>query len=109
LIGKLHVNDEGPLPQLVRVQSIKMPAANGWAEEVGLPSSLRKARRCWRKKKKRNSLCFGEWESHHPCEISGGVAIPVFPIDPWVADGRLETAKLRANLGYWARRRWLGN
>ena len=33
LIGNLHVNPEGPLPQLVLDQSIKMLAANGWVAE----------------------------------------------------------------------------
>jgi hypothetical protein len=39
------VNAEGPVPQLVLDQSIKMLAANGWEEEVGFPGSHSQARR----------------------------------------------------------------
>ena len=41
LIRNLYVNTEGPVSQLVLDRSIKMLAANGWAEEVGLPGSHR--------------------------------------------------------------------
>ena len=50
LIGNLPVNTEGPVPQLVLDQSIKMLVANGWVEEAGLPGSHRQARRCRRGK-----------------------------------------------------------
>jgi hypothetical protein len=50
LIGSLHLNTEGPVPQLVLDQSIKMLSTNGWAEEVGLPGSCRQARRQQRRK-----------------------------------------------------------
>jgi hypothetical protein len=40
LIGDLHVNLEGPVPQLVLDRSVKMLAANGWVEEAELPVSL---------------------------------------------------------------------
>ena len=46
MIGNLVVNTDGPVPQLLVLdQSIKMPAANGWAEEAGLPGSCRQAKR----------------------------------------------------------------
>jgi hypothetical protein len=50
LIGNLPVNTEGPVPQLVLDQSIKMLVANGWVEEAGLPGSHRQDRRCRRGK-----------------------------------------------------------
>lgn len=40
LIGNLHVNAKGPVPQLVLDGSIKIPVASGWVEGVGLPSFL---------------------------------------------------------------------
>lgn len=39
LIGNLRVNTVGTVPQLVLKRSIKMIAANGLAEEAGLPGS----------------------------------------------------------------------
>ena len=39
VIGNLRVKAEGPVPQLVLDQSIKISAANGWVEEAGLPGS----------------------------------------------------------------------
>jgi hypothetical protein len=35
------MNDEGPVPQLVLDQLIKILEANGWEEEAGLPISLK--------------------------------------------------------------------
>ena len=45
MVRNLCVNAEGPVPQLVLDQSIKMLAANGWEEEVGFPGSHSQARR----------------------------------------------------------------
>lgn len=41
MIRNLLVNPEGPVPQLVLEQSITMPTANGWEEELRLLGSLR--------------------------------------------------------------------
>lgn len=92
LIGNLSVNAEDSVPQLVLDQSIKMPAANGWAGKAGLPGSCRQAKRS--RRRKRNSSGFGGRESHQPCEISGGVAIGQFPRQDLIS-----TTKLQANLG----------
>lgn len=47
LIGNLCVNAKGHVPQLVLDGSIKLPAANGWLEEVGLPVSCRQDKLYW--------------------------------------------------------------
>jgi hypothetical protein len=79
-------------------RSIKMPLANGWTEEAGLPSSRRQAKRF--RKKKEDSLCFRGRESHQPCEISGGVVIGCFPNWAWGSRWEIRnTTKLRADLG----------
>ena len=48
LIGNLHVQTlKAPYPQLVFDQSIKMPAANGWAEEDGVGPLELHGLGCW--------------------------------------------------------------
>mgnify|MGYP007131651283 CR=1 FL=1 len=65
LIGNLHVNTEGPVPQLV-LDGSKMLAASGWAE-AGLPGSCRQVRRI--KERKKLTMFQRERERHQPCEI----------------------------------------
>jgi hypothetical protein len=45
LIRNPHVNPEGPIPQLVLDQPIKILVAKGWSEEAALPVSHRQASR----------------------------------------------------------------
>lgn len=47
LIRNLPVNAEGPVPHLVLDQSITIPTANRWLEEVGLPVSCRQNKLYW--------------------------------------------------------------
>jgi hypothetical protein len=79
------VNDEGPVLQLVLDQSIKMLAANGWAEEAGLAGSRRQARRCRRSKgaEGERTISHGRSWVEWPWATS--------PTGPGVAAGRLET------------------
>ena len=65
------LNAEGPVPQLVLDPSIKMLAANGWAEEAELPVSLRQASRCRRGER----FVMLQRKSPQPREISGVVAM----------------------------------
>jgi len=103
LIGNLLMNSEGPVPQLVLDQSIKILVASGWAKGLELPDFHRQAGRC--KRRKVNFPCFRGRDSYLPCEISGGVAIVHFP--DWACDSRQEiknTMKRREDLGCWAKR-----
>ena len=50
---------------MVLDQSIKMPAANGWAEEAGLSGSCRQTKRCRRREE--DSAHVRGREGHQPC------------------------------------------
>ena len=83
---------------MVLDQSIKMLAANGWVEEVGLPGSHRQTSS--QSRRKEDLPCFGVRESHQPCEISGGVAIGYFSDWAWGSRQEIRNrTELRANLG----------
>ena len=99
MIKNLCENTEDPVPQLVLDQSIKMLAANGWAEKAGFPGTQTQVRRHRRRNK--ISPCFRGRENYQPCEVSGGVDIGCFP--HWACGSRREirnTTKLRADLGF---------
>ena len=87
LIRNLPVITEGPVPQLVLGPSIKMPAANGWAEEAGFPGSCKQAKR--HRRRKRNLPCFGGRVTSH---VRSWVEWPLvtFLTEPGVAGRRLE-------------------
>ena len=89
LHGNLHVKVEVPFPHLVLDWSIKIPATNGWAEEVGLPDSVG---RLEEEEDEGFSNLLRERESHQPCEISSGLAASPF------GAGVAKVTKLRADL-----------
>lgn len=77
------------IPQLVLHRSIKMLAANGWEEEVGIPGSHRQATRFRRWKGISLALKGERNTSHMRSQVEWSLAAS--QTGPGVAGGRLET------------------
>lgn len=98
MIRDAHVNPEGPVPQLILDQSIKMLMANGWEEEVGFLGYSRRLGET--KRETKDPPCFRGGESSQPCKISWEVAIGRFSDLAWSSRQEIRnTTKLRADLG----------